>query len=100
MAFGNHLKRLRLQANLKVYELGSKLAMDQSLVSKYEQGTRLPTKINLQKITRFFKQDYHRLAKMVAKDRYGLSLAQLVGKRKNNIRRTKFSKGKKSKSHE
>ena len=69
LSFGKYIKILRTRKGLKLYELGSKLGIDHTLISKYETGSRLPTKEKLRLIADFFGIDYVTLTKKVVKDK-------------------------------
>jgi len=68
-AFGGCLKRLREKKNLKLNEVGIKLEIDPTLLSKYEAGTRFPKKERLDRIAEFFKVDKNELARLIAQDK-------------------------------
>ena len=50
----NHIKRLRLEAEITQISLQMQTGIDQSLISAYERGVRLPTVENLIVLARFY----------------------------------------------
>lgn len=52
------IKNARLQKQLKTRELAQALAVDQSLISKFENGTRKPTKEQIMKLSLILEIDF------------------------------------------
>ncbi|MFA7360457.1 MAG: helix-turn-helix transcriptional regulator [Candidatus Kapaibacterium sp.] len=52
---GNIIKELRKRNNLLLRELAARIEIDPALLSKYENGYRLPTKEQINKIAEYFK---------------------------------------------
>ena len=52
------LKNARLQNNLKIREVAQELEIDQALISKFENGTRKPTKEQIVKLASFLNIDF------------------------------------------
>ena len=52
---GNIIKELRKRNNLLLRELAAKIEIDPALLSKYENGNRLPTKEQINKIAEYFQ---------------------------------------------
>lgn len=67
--FGQYLKKLRENKNLKLNEVGMELKIDPTLLSKYEAGTRFPKKEKLDQIASYFKVKKNELARMIAQDK-------------------------------
>jgi len=55
MTLGEHLKTLRENKGLALRQLAAMLELDQSTLSKYENGHRLPTKEQIIKIAKIYK---------------------------------------------
>ena len=55
MILGEYLKTLRENKGLALRQLAAMLELDQSTLSKYENGHRLPTKEQLIKIAKIYK---------------------------------------------
>ena len=55
MTLGEQLKNLRENKGLALRQLAAMLELDQSTLSKYENGHRLPTKEQIIKIAKIFK---------------------------------------------
>ena len=52
-----NLKKLRLEKDLTQEELANKIFVSRTLITKYENGTVMPTKDNLEKLALFFNVD-------------------------------------------
>ncbi|MBA4154576.1 Fic family protein [Flavobacterium sp.] len=57
----NLLKNAREQKNLKTREVAQLLGIDQALISKFENGTRKPTREQITKLASFLELDYETL---------------------------------------
>lgn len=57
MTFQENLKKLRLEKDLTQEELANKIFVSRTLITKYENGTVMPTKDNLEKLALFFNVD-------------------------------------------
>lgn len=57
MKFNEKLKELRKEKGLTQEELASKIYVSRTLISKYESGTIIPTKDNIEKLALFFNVD-------------------------------------------
>jgi Fic family protein/DNA-binding XRE family transcriptional regulator len=55
------IKNAREQKNLKTREVAQELGIDQALISKFENGTRKPTKEQITKLAYFLEIDYETL---------------------------------------
>lgn len=55
------LKNAREQKNLKTRELAQLIGIDQALISKFEKGTRKPTKEQIKKLAEILEIDYETL---------------------------------------
>lgn len=55
------LKNARLNKNLKTRELAQLIGIDQSLISKFENGSRKPTKVQIKKLSNILDIDYETL---------------------------------------
>jgi transcriptional regulator with XRE-family HTH domain len=78
--FGSYIKKLREKRDLKLNEVGFKIKIDPSLLSKYEAGTRFPKKDKLERIASFFNVDRNLLAKKIAKDKQNEHFKKLTSK--------------------
>ena len=54
MNFSDKLKKLRKEKELTQEELASKIYVSRSLIARYENGTVVPTKENIEKLALFF----------------------------------------------
>lgn len=54
MKFEDKLKELRKKNNLTQEELASKIYVSRSLIARYENGSALPSKENLEKLSLIF----------------------------------------------
>lgn len=52
------LKNAREQKNLKTREVAQILGIDQALISKFESGTRFPTREQISKLSKLLNIDY------------------------------------------
>lgn len=57
MTFQENLKKLRLEKDLTQEELANKIFVSRTLITKYENGTVMPTKDNLEQLALFFNVD-------------------------------------------
>ena len=55
------LKNAREQKNLKIREVAQILGIDQALISKFESGTRFPTREQIAKLSQLLNIDYDTL---------------------------------------
>lgn len=55
------LKNAREQKGIKTRELAKLLGIDQALISKFESGTRYPTRDQVLKLSQFLDMDYEML---------------------------------------
>lgn len=53
--FANKLKTLRLNKELLLRQVAAAIEVDTSMVSKFENGERFPTREQIQKLATFFK---------------------------------------------
>jgi Fic family protein/DNA-binding XRE family transcriptional regulator len=63
------IKNARKQKNLKTREVAQELGIDQALISKFENGTRKPTKEQITKLAYFLEIDYETLMVAWLKER-------------------------------
>jgi Fic family protein/DNA-binding XRE family transcriptional regulator len=63
------IKNAREQKNLKTREVAQELGIDQALISKFENGTRKPTKEQITKLAYFLEIDYETLMVAWLKER-------------------------------
>ena len=52
------LKAARINKNLKTREIAQFLGIDQALISKFENGVRIPTKIQVKQLADFLDLPY------------------------------------------
>lgn len=53
--FGNKLKEIRLAKELLLRQVAAGIDVDTSMVSKFENGERFPTREQIEKLATFFK---------------------------------------------
>lgn len=73
--FANKLKALRLEKELLLRQVAAAIEVDTSMVSKFENGERFPTREQIEKLAMFFKvpEKYFLVEALSDKLRYDLS---------------------------
>lgn len=74
MNFSEKLKKMRKEKELTQEELASKIYVSRSLIARYEGGTAIPTKENIEKLAVFFNVELSYL--LDEEDTMGLILSQ------------------------
>lgn len=83
----NNLRNTRISKELKTKEIANALGIDQALISKFENGKRIPTKEQLIKLSEILELDYENLLVLwikekiyaeIGDDEYALRAIQMV----------------------
>jgi transcriptional regulator with XRE-family HTH domain len=76
------LRSLRVEKNLQLRKAAAALDVDQSLLSKYERGQRLPNERFLKKAAQYFSCDEEELLALLWSERFlnGVPNIKLAGK--------------------
>lgn len=67
---GSKLRELRAKKGAKLREAAAALDIDQSLLSKYERGERLPNESFIKKVAKYFSCDERELLALLLSDRF------------------------------
>lgn len=67
---GSKLRELRAKKGAKLRKVAAVLDIDQSLLSKYERGERLPNEGFIKKVAKHFSYDERELLALLLSDRF------------------------------
>lgn len=81
-SIGAKIRELRTKKGLLLRKAASSLDVDQSLLSKYERGERIPTEDFIKRLSTLFSCDERELLAILLSDRFldGVDDINLVGK--------------------
>ncbi len=72
------MKNAREQKGIKTRELANLLGIDQALISKFESGTRYPTRDQVLKLSQVLDIDYEVLTTLWIKEKYKMNMGTIA----------------------
>lgn len=74
---GSKIRELRTRKGLQLRKAAAVLDVDQSLLSKYERGDRLPNEEFLKRVAKLFSYDEQELMAMLMSDKFLINVTDL-----------------------